>query len=129
MEIGAEHASNSPVMFVTFNPFAVLLFLSTCCVNSLPKDLFISVQPSLREKLRAFFRSGREQDEKAKFFHCIPFYALCLVRRSPLFHSRKFTAQSPVFPLDRRDQTLTVTCGHLGFSLPRSEAPRLIVEG
>ena len=76
-----------------------------------------------------FFPSDREQDEKAEFFHCIPFYVLYLVRRSPLFYRRKSTVQSPVFPLDRRDQTLTVTCGHLGFSLPRSEAPRLIVVG
>ena len=73
------------------------------------------------------FRSDREQDEKAEFFHCIPFYVLYLVRRSPLFYSRKFTVQSPVFPLDRRDQTLNVTCGHLGFSLPGRKAPRLRV--
>lgn len=59
----------------------------------------------------------------------MPFYVLYLVRRSPLFYSRKFTVQSPVFPLDRRDRTLTVTCGHLGFSLPRREAPKLIVVG
>ena len=76
-----------------------------------------------------FFRSDREQDEKAEFFHCIPFYVLYLVRRSPLFYSRKFTVQSPVFLLDRQDQTPTVTCGHLGFSLPRRDAPRLIVVG
>ena len=35
VKITKKHASNSPVTFVTHKRFAVLLFLPSCCVNSL----------------------------------------------------------------------------------------------
>ena len=43
VKITTTHTSNSPVTFVTHTHFAVLLFLPSCCVNSLLSQSGLSV--------------------------------------------------------------------------------------
>ena len=70
--IPTKHASNSLVMFVTLKRFAILLFLPSCCVNSLcsfPKTLFNST--SLWAQL--FSNSAFNQ----KYYHKVGWVSSC----------------------------------------------------